>query len=74
MENLFNDYPHFGLIKYKAVPSGSVKCKNCPPSSFLSVTAIDKFSNDDLVSSMSSPVKPIETFPEFPLRFPLLVG
>jgi len=75
MENSFRKcYPHFGLIKYKAVPSGSVKFKNCPPSSLLSATAIDNFSSDDLVSSRSSLVKPIETLPELPLKFPLFAG
>jgi len=75
MENLFNEcLSHFDLIKYKAVPSGSAKCKNWPPSSLLSVTAIDNFSSVDLVSSILSLVKPMDTFPEFPFKFPSLVG
>src|SRR5205814_406358 len=57
-------YYHFGFIKYRAVPSGSLKCKNWPPSSSLVVTGIDNLFKIVFASSKLSVVKPIEILPD----------
>ena len=65
---------HLGLIKYKAVPSGSIKCINSPPSSILFVALMDNFCNKDFASSKSSMVNPIDVLPEFSFKLLCLVG
>ena len=65
---------HLGFIKYKEVPSGSLKYRNCPPSSSRSVVLIDNLSNKDFASSKTSAVNPLDAFPELPVRLTSLVG
>ena len=60
-------------MKYNMVPSGSVKCRNCPPSSSLDSGVSDRVVNKDFVSSKLSVVKPMEMFPE-PVELLPLVG